>query len=143
MKIGFIFLIVIFIGSYYVGLMFKNDKRLQSTVNSSACDLLKGSCKVVGEDIEYEISFIDPPSPLTPFNIHFSALNGQPSKVEIKFTMEGMDMGNNVYSLENKGKYWGAKVLLPVCSLSRNDWLLRVNAIYGENVHSTDFKFSQ
>ena len=143
MKIGFIFLAVVFVVSYLLGSILQNNKQIESVVTASACDLLDGSCHIVDKGIEYEIAFEGVPSPLTPFDIRFSELRSKPSNVEVKFEMEGMDMANNIYSLENKGGYWGAKVLLPVCSLGRNDWLLRVSALYDEKVYSTDFKFSQ
>jgi len=143
MKIGFVFLIIVFLGSYFFGSLLESDKQIKSVVTTSDCNLLDGNCHIVDKGIEYEVSFHGVPSPLTAFEVHFTALKSQPSNVEIKFEMEEMDMGNNFYSLENKGKYWAAQVLLPVCSLGRNDWVLYVNAGYSENNHATKFMFSQ
>ena len=143
MKLGLIFLAAVFVVSYFLGSLLDNNKQVDSIVTISTCNLLDGSCHVVDKGIEYELALEGVPSPLTPFDIRVSELSSQPSKVEIKFEMDGMDMGNNYYFLEKKGQYWGAKVLLPVCSLGRNDWVLRVNILYEEKVYSTDFKFSQ
>jgi len=143
MKLGLIFLAAVFAVSYLLGSLLDNNKQVDSIVTISTCNLLDGSCHVVDKGIEYKLAFEGTPSPLTPFYIRVSELSSQPSKVEVKFEMDGMDMGKNYYFLDKKEKYWGAKVLLPVCSLGRNDWVLRVNILYKEKVYSTDFKFSQ
>jgi len=143
MKMGLVFLLSVFLVSYLLGSLLENNRQTESFFNKSTCDLLNGSCHIVNRDIEYEIAFDGVPSPLTPFGIRLTALDSKISHVGIEFEMEEMDMGNNFYSLENKGKFWDAQVLLPVCSLGRNDWLLRVNVVRDEVMYSTELKFSQ
>jgi len=143
MKTGLVVLVLVFLASYFLGLLLEKDKQPLGFMHKSSCDLLNKNCHINNNDIEYKIGFDGTPSPLTPFNIQLTSLNPQPFNVEIEFEMEGMNMGNNVYSLKNSGDSWSADVLLPVCSLGRSDWLLRVRLISDEKVHSTEFRFSQ
>jgi len=143
MKMGLTVLAIVFLGSYLIGSLLKNNKQAEFIVHNSTCDLLVEKCRIQNKGIEYEIAFDGVPSPLTPFNVRFTAFSSQPSNVKIEFEMEGMDMGSNFYSLENKVDYWDANVLLPVCSLGRNDWILRVSVLYDEKTYLSEFKFSQ
>jgi hypothetical protein len=51
-----------------------------------------------------------------------------PGKVQASFTMEGMDMGFNLYTLrrEADGVYRG-RVTLPVCVTGRRDWVMTLD----------------
>lgn len=143
MKKGIFFLALVFLGSYSLGLLLEADKQPEILAYKSTCDLLNGSCHVNDSGIQYEITFVGAPSPLTPFVIRLTSLNTQVSSVEARFEMEGMYMGNNHYILKNNGDSWSAKVLLPVCSLGRSDWILQVKILYNDQVHSTEFRFTQ
>ncbi len=59
--------------------------------------------------------------PLKSFNIWVKAPGAK--KVEARFTMEGMDMGFNIYALraDNQGVF-RATATLPVCVSGRRDW---------------------
>jgi len=143
MKMGLIVLAIVFLGSYLIGSLLEKNKQTEAIVHKSTCDLLIEKCRISNKGIEYEIAFDGEPSPLTLFNVRFTAFSPQPSNVKIEFEMEGMDMGSNFYLLENKGDYWDANVLLPVCSLGRNDWILRVSVLYDEKTYLSEFNFSQ
>lgn len=48
---------------------------------------------------------------------------------EVRFTMEGMDMGHIAYRFSpvpNRPNHWQAEVILPVCATARVDWLLHI-----------------
>jgi len=143
MKMGLTVLAIVFLGSYLIGALLENNRQTEVIVYKSTCDLLIEKCRVINKGVEYEITFDGVPSPLTLFNVRFTALSPQPSNIKIEFEMEGMDMGSNFYLLENQGGYWDANVLLPVCSLGRNDWVLRVSVLYDEKTYLSEFKFSQ
>ncbi len=59
--------------------------------------------------------------PLKPFNLWVKAPGAK--KVEARFTMEGMDMGFNIYTLraDNQGVF-RTTATLPVCVSGRRDW---------------------
>ena len=48
-------------------------------------------------------------------------------KVQARFTMQGMDMGFNLYTLRTDGDgIFRARVILPVCVTGRRDWIMAV-----------------
>ena len=143
MKTGFIALVFVFLGSYLLGLLLKVENKQDFLIYKSTCNLLHGNCYISDADVEYNILFKGDPSPLTPFSIQLTSLKLVPSNIKVEFEMEGMNMGSNIYSLNNIGGSWSADVLLPVCSLGRNDWVLRVMLSYNEKVNLTEFKFTQ
>jgi len=140
---GMFFIALVFLGSYSLGLLLEDDKQPEALAYKSTCNLLNGSCHINDNDIQYEVSFDGITSHLTPFSIRLTSLNKSLSNIEVIFEMEGMNMGNNHYVLKNDGESWSAKVLLPVCSLGRNDWILQLRFLYKEKVHSTEFRFTQ
>jgi len=49
-------------------------------------------------------------------------------KAQASFTMVGMDMGFNLYTLRPDGKgAYRARITLPMCVTGRMDWLLHVD----------------
>lgn len=64
--------------------------------------------------------------PLEPFQVWVEAAGVR--KVEASFTMEGMDMGFNLYSLRAAGEgVFQARVTLPVCVTGRRDWIMNLD----------------
>ena len=63
---------------------------------------------------------------LQPFEVWVQA--GQARKVQATFTMEGMDMGFNLYTLraDKEGVFRG-RVTLPVCVSGRRDWVMTLD----------------
>ena len=109
----------------------------------SVCDPTKQVCKIHYASNVYELEFNGAPSALTPFFVDINASDEQPKSIELSFDMAEMDMGFNQYSLIKNKKNWQAKVILPVCSLSRNDWELKVKLFFEDEISVTKFKFSQ
>jgi hypothetical protein len=61
--------------------------------------------------------------PLQAFLVRVEAPHA--GKVEARFTMEGMDMGFNLYTLRaDKEGVYQARVTLPVCVTGRRDWVM-------------------
>jgi len=60
---------------------------------------------------------------LTPFEVWLKAPGAR--EVQASFTMEGMDMGFNLYTLkpDAEGVFRG-RVTLPVCVTGRRDWIM-------------------
>lgn len=86
-----------------------------------ACpDLTRGcAARVAGRDVSLGSDAAI--EPLKPFQLWVKAPHAR--KVEARFTMEGMDMGFNLYTLrpDDKGVFRAA-VTLPVCVTGRRDW---------------------
>lgn len=63
---------------------------------------------------------------LQPFELWVRTEGAQ--RVEASFTMEGMDMGFNLYTLRaDKDGIHRARVTLPVCVSGRRDWVMTVD----------------
>lgn len=60
---------------------------------------------------------------LKPFELKVVAPGAR--KVQVQFTMAGMDMGFNLYTLRPDGQgAFQARIVLPVCVSGRRDWVM-------------------
>ena len=71
--------------------------------------------------------------PLRPFELHMrlpEAVRADASQASVDFIMVGMDMGINRYTLlkQADGDFVG-KVILPVCSIGRSDWVAKLSVV--------------
>lgn len=90
--------------------------RVNCTTPASGC-----SSTLDGSEIRVGIDGV--PRPLKPFDVWVRAEHA--SRVEARFTMEGMDMGFNLYTLRRDASgIFRARVTLPVCVTGRRDWLM-------------------
>ncbi len=66
---------------------------------------------------------------LQPFDIWLKTpISHQPDKVSASFTMEGMDMGFNLYTLRRGADgVYRARVTLPVCVSGQPNWILNLD----------------
>ncbi len=64
--------------------------------------------------------------PLQPFQVWVQAPGAE--RVQVSFTMEGMDMGFNLYTLQpdDQGVFRG-RATLPICVTGRRDWNMVVD----------------
>lgn len=116
---------------------------MASAVYVSHCDISKAPCRVNDRGFEYVIMFTGHPSPLTPFSVKLITEQIQPESIDIEFSMQGMDMGYNQYSMKLEGSHWQSKVILPVCSLGSKEWILKIKVSGKNSVHLTQLKFEQ
>lgn len=144
MKITVVFFLLI-IASYFLGqwLSQENSSNLDLNVYKSSCDPTENICVVNDGLHEYTLAFTEKPSALVPFDVQLKIKNNQPDSIEISFDMDNMDMGYNVHQLVKNNLYWQARVILPMCSLSRNDWKLKVKLNSTNDSSATEFKFTQ
>ena len=147
-----IFLIVVITVTYGIGHWLSQrdvitteaaKNNIKRSVVNSPCDPTKSSCKFVISNITYLLEFKSAPSALVPFVVSVKASDVQADAITLSFDMNGMEMGYNSHRLVKNESEWQAKVILPVCSLGRNDWLLDVEIINDNEVNITRFKFSQ
>ncbi|MGV6818539.1 MAG: hypothetical protein ACWA44_14895 [Thiotrichales bacterium] len=86
------------------------------------CDFAPGSCQIMVQGHQVTIAVADRITPLKPAEVTVTASDLIPVRVD--FEMIGMDMGDNHFSFTRSGENsWKAEVILPVCSMGRNDWL--------------------
>lgn len=135
-------MVVLFV-SYATGNWFISDKNNVISAYTSDCDLLQMECVIKQSGIEYKIRFLQPPSALKPFDVVLTPVQLSAKNIDIEFSMQNMDMGFNRYSLNKISDKWQARVILPVCSLGRNDWQLIVLIDDGDEVYQTKFSFMQ
>jgi hypothetical protein len=92
-----------------------------SQIRLDACDPVSG-CRAVVAKHELMVRFSGPASALTPFEVRLDG--GGVTHAEVAFVMPGMDMGLNRYQLlPVSTTRHVARVVLPVCSSGRHDWV--------------------
>ena len=63
--------------------------------------------------------------PLSPFTVHLTGISAHSAR--IRFSMEGMEMGFNLYTLHPApGGGVAGQVTLPVCVTGRRDWRMHI-----------------
>ena len=139
---------IIFIASYLIGKNIINPDQarndgIEKKVIISQCNPVKNKCSVPisGGIITYSI--LDTPSALTKFRVEVQALNISPDSIRVNFLMRNMDMGKIDYILDNEGRdVWAQNVILPVCSLGRNNWINVVAILHKESRWFVEFNFN-
>jgi len=93
------------------------------TAVTVTCASLTAGCALTVAERTIEFGVDAQPSPMQPFSLWVRAEGSR--LVEASFTMEGMDMGFNLYRLraDADGVFRG-QVTLPVCVTGRRDWTM-------------------
>jgi hypothetical protein len=91
---------------------------------SEPCDVQLG-CRAASESLVATVIFGAKPRALQPFPVKVLLEAGdQLESVTLAFSMQGMDMGRNRYSLSGDStSAWNAMVTLPICTNRRTDWI--------------------
>lgn len=135
--------LLIFILAYALGVWLKQSETVDvSSVMKSDCDPSRQTCRLNNKGFTHEISFAGEPSPLVPFDVVLQA-EGVISEATLQFDMEGMDMGYNIHQMKFDNDSWRTTVILPVCTLSRNDWILRLTVVSNGVTYVDEFRFAQ
>lgn len=90
-------------------------------------------CAVAADGRSMRLELRGDVRPLRPFELVLSLpseVKGLASQASVDFVMVGMDMGVNRYSLmpQPNGDFQG-KVILPVCSIGRSDWVAKLSVV--------------
>jgi len=100
------------------------DVPTEKPVVAHCADLHQG-CDAVLAGKTVHVSMQGDLKALTPFLVQVEARGVE--KVEARFTMEGMDMGFNLYILRTvKPGIFQGRVTLPVCVTGRRDWIMQL-----------------
>lgn len=90
------------------------------------CAALEEGCTASLDGHTVELGTDGPIRVLTPFEVWLKAPGAR--TVQASFTMEGMDMGFNLYTLRpDAAGVFRARVTLPVCVTGRRDWVLTLD----------------
>ena len=90
-----------------------------------ACDDLARGCATRLHGREVSIGLSGPVKALKPLDVWVKAAGAK--TVQARFTMQGMDMGFNLYTLSADGDgIFRASVTLPICVSGRRDWIMAV-----------------
>lgn len=111
-------------------------------INVTHCNFNKG-CDVKVEDFNVMVKLSRPVVLLKPFNVDVTIKSNSTreslSNILYKptmstFAMKHMNMGLNRFEFNKLQKNkWQAKVLLPICSQQRIDWLMEISMEAGNN----------
>lgn len=98
----------------------------QGVLRTLACPDLHKGCRIDLDGQAVAVLVQGELKPLQAFQVQVDA--PQATRVEARFTMEGMDMGFNLYTLraDKKGAFQ-ASVTLPVCVTGRRDWVMHLS----------------
>jgi len=121
--LGLIALIGLVLWADQSGLWRSSVAKKQVPVNCSTLTQPAG-CRVNVDGREIRFGMLGEPKPLAPFHIWLELPDSlEAQKAEARFTMEGMDMGFNLYTLrpDDQGVL-RATVTLPICVTGRRDW---------------------
>jgi hypothetical protein len=87
------------------------------------CADLVAGCGIRLRGHQVDVGLDGPVKPLQPFQLRVKAEGAR--AVQARFSMEGMDMGFNLYTLRaDADGVFRARVTLPVCVTGRRDWIL-------------------
>jgi hypothetical protein len=109
-------------------LVWQYQQRQQGTgvVRTLACPNLAQGCSMQVDGHPFSVSITGELKPLQAFQVHVTSPNTE--KVTAHFSMEGMDMGFNLYTFKkDPSGIWQARVTLPVCVTGRRDWAMHLD----------------
>ena len=124
-----------------------DKEKQENTYPVHPCKTLTTGCKAKLQHTEIEIKFPEKIIFLKRFPIEVSepALKQyEVDKVIVDFQMVGMNMGLNIYQLNQSDKdksLWTGTGVLPVCTTGRTDWQAIVSLQKGNQVQKIAFQF--
>ena len=138
--------------AYYI---VSNNNLKQKPVQSlnlldSNCNPAKTVCVAAEQGYSLTLHFPEQVHYLTPFRMQVTTKGLNTSAIDavnIEYTMVGMDMGLNRFTLssviDEKGNVsYEGEGILPVCVSGRVDWLANVHIITAGKVYEAEYKFA-
>lgn len=120
------------------------------SLRNQNCNPAKLVCVAADQDYAITLYFPEQVHYLRPFRMLVTTKGFRNTVIEavnVEYTMVGMDMGLNRFTLssmiEEKGNLsYEGEGILPVCVSGRVDWLANVHIITAEKVYEAEFKFA-
>ena len=132
----------VLVAAYFLPRLFplSQDITNLTDLGMQTCDPVRSPCKVLFENIEIQVYFPDGIDTMDPFTAEVIIDSFEVEQVNIKFFMHDMDMGVNRFTLDEISKSkWTGKVILPVCTLARSDWVAELELRTGNKVLQVNF----
>ena len=136
--------------AYYIVTDKDMEQKPRHSLNmlDSNCNPSKSVCAAADQDYSITLYFPEQVHYLKPFRMRVTTkgLNKLAiDAVNVEYTMVGMDMGLNRFTLkpmtDAKGQqHYEGEGILPVCVSGRVDWLANVQVITTEKVYEAEFK---
>lgn len=110
-------------------------------ITSSQCDLKRAPCQINFADLQVQLILLTPPKYLVPFDAEVvlrGKLASDVAHVTLQLQMNDMQMHLLATNLipgttsELATTRWRNKMMLPMCSSGRQDWLVEVNVTIPE-----------
>ena len=147
-------LLIVFLGSVAVAYLFVSNNEVEQKPRQVLelldmnCNPATAVCAAAKQDVSVELFFPKRVQYLKPFKMQVRSNGINNSTIEtvhVDYTMVGMDMGLNRFSLlpvtDDKGQQsYEGEGILPVCVSGRVDWLATVNVITADKVYEAVFK---
>ena len=137
--------VLVFVLAYGLG-YWLSSQQSQSTLPrkimiAQDCDPTQTSCKAQFGEHSLSLVFLDKPSTLKPFRVRLESDTEKIDNLLLDFKMPGMNMGVNRYRLKYENGFWQNQLVLPVCTQSRNDWLVTLELEQAGIMWTTEFHF--
>ncbi len=105
------------------GVLWRGGNDTAADAITLTCADLTAGCATRLHGREVAVGLDGAVRPLTPFRVWVKATGAR--EVLARFTMEGMDMGFNLYTLRVDGEgIFRGQVTLPMCVTGRRDWIM-------------------
>ncbi len=108
------------------------------------CDAANETCRISAEGISVSLTLGPDVKPLVmfPINLTFEGSGRISPDVVVDFQMQDMDMGVNRYRLQpSSPSVWEGEAMLPVCTVSRMDWIVIVEFMLDEQPYKLIYPF--
>lgn len=136
-------IVAIFLLAYIVGSWLKPASDDNAALIISDCDPDHDTCQLNLDGQLVSFGFTGTPSPLKPFGVELVAQQASIDSASVSFEMQGMDMGYHQHALIRQQNNWSAQLILPVCSLGRNDWIVKLKIKAADKTFIHQFGFVQ
>lgn len=138
--------VLVFILAYGIGQWLSSQQGAKDLpverMTADLCDPTQSSCKASFGEYTLNLEFLDMPSALKPFRVRIESDSEHIDDISLDFKMPGMNMGINRYRLKQEDKFWQNQLVLPVCTLRRNDWILTVELEQKGVLWTSEFRFT-
>lgn len=106
------------------------------------CDVSVSTCQASLGEYRLKFSIDSTVQPLKSFTVELQPEAWQPEQAAVYFSMQGMEMGLNRFSLQQTDGVWQGRAMLPVCTDRRSDWLATVFVSHDGQRYRSEFGFS-
>lgn len=138
-------IVLVFVLAYALG-HWLSSQQSQSTLlpklmTAEACDPTQTACQARFGEYSLRLIFLDQPSTLKPFRVRLESDAEKIDNLVLDFKMPGMNMGMNRHRLSYENGFWQNQLVLPVCTQSRNDWIVTLELEQAGVLWTTEFQF--